>query len=89
MENTQALVMNTVTGRVDRIPRKLLDHAVLGKNLVEVEEGTKPYATELHKSQTVEEFTERHPDKLVSVEDTYDTWGAADEMTTTTTEESN
>ena len=88
MENTQALVMNTVTGRVDRVPRKLLDHAVFGKNLVEVEEGTKPYAKELHKTLPVEEFSERHPDTIVAGEDTYDTWGAADEMTTIT-EESN
>lgn len=57
MSNELVRVLNTQTGRVGTIRRRLLDHAILGKNLVEVEEGRKPYAPELYRSRTPEEFT--------------------------------
>jgi len=57
-------VINSVTGGAATMPRRIAEHPVFGRALVEVKEGSKPYAPELYQEQSVEEFIEAHPGKL-------------------------
>lgn len=52
--------LNTLTGKVAVVPQSLVDHAVLGKYLKVVPDGTKPLASKLFKPGTVEEFDAAH-----------------------------
>lgn len=61
MNSDLATALNTVTGRVGSHTRRIINHPVFGKSLTEVEAGTKPRVSSLHKSQTVEEYKETHP----------------------------
>lgn len=42
--------LNTVSGKVGVVPETYLTHPVLGKTLVEVEEGTKSYEPSLYRT---------------------------------------
>ena len=51
--------INTISGQVAPVLKKIVDHPILGKNLVEVVDDAKSYAPELYKPKTVKEFTEK------------------------------
>ena len=59
-------VLNVKTGQTGVIRRRLFDNPAFNNGtLVEVHADVKPYVAELYREQTVEEFTENHPDKVV------------------------
>lgn len=64
MDKNLATVLNTKTGEVGVISRRLLRIPSIGGNLVEVPEGTKSYDPEFYKPQTVEVFVATHPKKV-------------------------
>ena len=49
------LALNTVSGQVSDVSPKMLVHPHFGQYLVAVEEGTKPYNSEMYQGGTVEE----------------------------------
>jgi hypothetical protein len=49
---------NIITGKISPVRQKDLDHPVLGKNLVKVDEEAKPYIPEMYKPK--EEASEMH-----------------------------
>jgi len=55
MDTVKAL--NTISGQVADVAVRIVNHAVLGKNLVAVGDDTKSYSPDLYKSKTKEEFT--------------------------------
>lgn len=57
MDTVKAL--NTISGQVATLPVRIVSHPVLGKHLVEVADDAKPYAPELYKSKSAEEFLEK------------------------------
>lgn len=61
-------VLNTKTGKVGRIPRRLFEHPRFNPDgfLVEVAPGTKPYAEGLYRATDPETFKEQHPNKVVN-----------------------
>lgn len=61
MNSDLVTALNTVTGRVGVHERRIVNHSVFGKTLTEVEPGTKPRVTSLHKPQSVEEYKTTHP----------------------------
>lgn len=69
---------NPDTGRAGKTPRRIVEHSVFGRHLVEVEDGEKSRVPSLHRSQTVEQYEATHPnldtDEDVEVEQdvTYD-----------------
>lgn len=50
--------LHTISGQVAVLPKRIVDHPILGKYLVEVDETAKPYASELFKATTPEEFAQ-------------------------------
>lgn len=65
-QNNTVRVMNTITGQIQTIRASLARHPVFGEALVEVNDDVKPYAAALHVAQSPEDFTETHPDKVVT-----------------------
>lgn len=51
---------NTISGQVRSTRKSIVEHPVLGKNLVEVDDDAKPYVSELFKPRSAEEFTSQH-----------------------------
>lgn len=72
-------VVNVVTGGVDTLPRRIAEHPVFGKSLVEVKPGTKPHTPELYSGQTVEDYTSNHPGKLPDNEEDPTTYSETEE----------
>lgn len=72
---TTVNALNTITGLTARLPKRIVDHAVLGEYLVEVSDDAKPYASDLFKSTTPDEFekTPRRGRKKKADEDTDET----------------
>lgn len=61
MSNETVRVLNTQTGKVGTVPRRIFEHPVLsGGSLVEVEHDQKPYVSELYRPRTVEEWESEH-----------------------------
>lgn len=59
MKNELVTVRNTLNGQISyRVRRSIAEHEVLGKNLVIVDHDAKPYAQELYKPKSADEFTE-------------------------------
>ena len=59
-------VLNVKTGQTGVIRRRLFDNPAFNNGtLVEVHADVKPYVAGLYREQTVGEFTENHPDKVV------------------------
>lgn len=52
---------NPDDGRAGKTPRSVFEHPVFGKHLVEARDGEKSRVPALHKSQTVEEYKDTHP----------------------------
>lgn len=52
------LALNTVSGKIADVSPKMLQHPKFKDVLVPVEEGTKPYNSELYRPGTVEEKVE-------------------------------
>lgn len=61
MNSDLVTALNVHTGRVGVHERRIVNHSVFGKTLVEVEPGTKPRVSSLHKPQSVEEYQTTHP----------------------------
>lgn len=53
------LALHTVSGQISDVSPKMLKHPHFSKYLVPVEEGTKPYNSEMYKPGTVEEKAEQ------------------------------
>lgn len=66
-QDNQVRVMNTLTGQIQMTRASLARHPIFGAALVEVKDEVKPYAAALHRAQPPGDFTETHPDKVVSV----------------------
>lgn len=63
---------NTNTGQVVKVPEHHIDHPVLGRNYVLVDEDAKDYLPELYKAKTAEEFIFSHPSPEENDEDESD-----------------
>lgn len=57
------LALNTVSGKIADVSPKMLVHPTFKNILVPVEEGTKPYNSELYRPGTVEEKVEERVSK--------------------------
>lgn len=69
MSTETVRVINTQTGQTGSVPRRVFNHPVLsGGSLVEVEHDMKPYAPELYRPRTTEEFSADYPDRVVTSE---------------------
>lgn len=54
--NTTVKAIHTITGLTAWLPKRVVDHAILGQYLVEVADDAKPYADGLFKPTTPEDF---------------------------------
>lgn len=69
MSTETVRVINTQTGRVGSVPRRVFEHPVLsGGSLAEVTHDTKPYSPVLYRGRTPEEFSADHPERVVTSE---------------------
>ena len=59
MSESTVRALHTVSGQVADLPKRIVDHPILGKYLTAVADDAKSYAPELYKPKTVEEFTEK------------------------------
>lgn len=55
--------LNTLTGKVKDVPKAVAEHAIIGRYLKVVPEGTKPLVPGMFKPGTVEEYDAAHSEK--------------------------
>ena len=63
-DETKVIALNLISGQIAETERSFLEHPVFGKDLVEVEEGTKPFEASKYKPMTKDEFFEWQDKKI-------------------------